>query len=70
MSNPPNLPVWKEAALVLVREHGSGAVDYCIRRMHALLEQGEEKEALAWIEIAFATADLVAQNNLNPPADS
>lgn len=61
MSDPPSHSVWRDAALVLVREHGSKAVDYCIRRMHELIENGQEKEALAWIEIAFATAEIVAE---------
>ena len=69
MNNLPSYTVWNDTALALVREHGSHAVDYCVRRMHALVEQGQEKEALVWIEIAFATSDLIARMKSEPSTD-
>ncbi|TPG36404.1 hypothetical protein EAH89_30185 [Roseomonas nepalensis] len=44
-----------------MRDHGSQAIDHCIRQMHALLEEGRKTEARAWVEIAYATAELVAR---------
>ena len=56
-------PVWHGTALALVKEHGSEAVYHCIQQMHALVEMGRPAEALMWIDIAYATADLVAKLN-------
>ncbi|WP_140886497.1 hypothetical protein [Muricoccus nepalensis] len=61
MNAPPNGSIWEDTASSLVRDHGSQAIDHCIRRMHALLEEGRKTEALAWVEIAYATAELVAR---------
>ena len=66
MNAPPKVSIWEDTALSLVRDHGSQAIDHCIRRMHALLEEGRKAEALAWIEIAYATAELVARITSKP----
>lgn len=60
-------PVWHSTAMALVREHGSEAVYHCIQQMHALVEQGKPAEALLWIDIAYATADLVAKLKSSAP---
>lgn len=69
MNASPNGSIWEDTASSLVRDHGSQAIDHCIRRMHALLEEGRKAEALAWIEIAYATAELVARMTSEPPLD-
>ena len=53
--------VWNCTALALVQELGTQAVPYCIGRVHALLKKGKRQETHAWIEITFATADIVAK---------
>jgi hypothetical protein len=47
------------AAKILIGQHGAEAGRVASQRMQALLEKGDEAGAAAWVDIHYATGELL-----------
>ncbi len=49
----------------LIAEHGKAAEDFAMKRMHALMQQNDAKEASFWLAVMQAIHDFDQLQNKN-----